>query len=144
MSAPLPLVERLASLGRELGRRETTCHEDLARARACAQELHGRVAAALDAFHAAARESGALHLHVALSEPRTDDKHLHSVQFDVRRGRTAAIVTVKSRGEVTLVGPFHSGKTEGPCKTFPLDARGEVEEALGAFLESFLREAATP
>jgi hypothetical protein len=81
---------------------------------------------------------------VELSEPRPDDKHLRSVQFDLRRGRHQAIVTVKSRGEVTLVGPFHAGKSEGPCKTFPFDAEVEIEKALGDFLERFLEEAATP
>jgi hypothetical protein len=51
---------------------------------------------------------------------------------------------VKARGEVTLVGPFHAGKTEGPCKTFPFAAEAELQKALGDFLERFLAEAATP
>ncbi|MEN8182314.1 MAG: hypothetical protein ABFS46_07245, partial [Myxococcota bacterium] len=62
----------------------------------------------------------------------------------LRRGRHQAIVTVKSRGEVTLVGPFRSGKTEGPCRSFPYDAEEELHKALGDFLERFLEEAATP
>jgi hypothetical protein len=45
---------------------------------------------------------------------------------------------------VTLVGPFRTGKPEGPCKTFPWDAREELDAALGDFLERFLEEAATP
>ncbi len=53
-------------------------------------------------------------------------------------------MTIKSRGDVTLVGPFRSGKVEGPCKSFPFDAERELGEALPAFLESFLEEAATP
>src|SRR5256885_10926041 len=48
--------------------------------------------------------------------------------------------TAKSRGDVTFVGPFRSGKTEGPCKSFPIDAREEVSGALVSFLESFLEE----
>ena len=63
---------------------------------------------------------------------------------DLRRGRHQAIVTVKSRGEVTLVGPFRAGKVEGPCKSFPFDAEPEIEAELGSFLERFLHEAATP
>jgi hypothetical protein len=51
---------------------------------------------------------------------------------------------VKSRGEVTLVGPFRDGKTEGPCKSFPFDAESELHDALGDFLEAFLEDAATP
>ena len=54
------------------------------------------------------------------------------------------MVTVKSRGEATLVGPFHVGKTEGPCKSFPFAAEDELRKALGDFLERFLTEAATP
>lgn len=142
--APHSLSERLARKGRELAEREREHQADLARARACAQRLHGQVADALDAFHESAAAGGAPHLRVALGEPRADDKHLRSVQFDLRRGRTAAIVTVKSRGDVTLVGPFHAGKVEGPCKTFPQDATEEVATALASFLETFLEEAATP
>ena len=75
---------------------------------------------------------------------RADDKHLRAVQFDLTRGRYRAIVTARSRGEVTLVGPFHAGKTEGPCLTFPLDAGDDLRAALASFLERFLEEAATP
>jgi len=138
------LTERLAGLGREIGEREREHGESLRRAHGCAEALHRKVGEALDAFHASAAQGGAPHLRVALAEPRADDKHLRSVQFDLRRGRTVAIVTVKSRGDVTLVGPFHAGKTEGPCKTFPQDAADEIDRALGEFLESFLQEAATP
>jgi hypothetical protein len=66
------------------------------------------------------------------------------VQFDLRRGRHVALVTVKSGGEVTLVGPFRTGKTEGPWLSFPVDAETELRAALGDFLERFLDEAATP
>ena len=41
------------------------------------------------------------------------------MQFDLRRGRHAAIVTVKSRGDVTLVGPFRAGKVEKDSEAFP-------------------------
>ena len=75
---------------------------------------------------------------------RADDKHLRAAQFDLTRGRYRAIVTARSRGEVTLVGPFHAGKTEGPCLTFPLDAGEDLRTALESFLERFLDEAATP
>jgi hypothetical protein len=47
---------------------------------------------------------------------RTDDKHLRSVEFELSRGRYRAIVTAKSRGDVTFVGPFRTGKTEGPAR----------------------------
>jgi hypothetical protein len=138
------LHARMEELGRRLGAREASHAEALAEARRELAGLHARVTAALAAFEAAAAGSGAEHLRVAVSEPRADDKHLRAVEFDLQRGRHRAIVTVKSRGEVTLVGPFKAGKTEGPCRTFPWDAHSEIEEALGDFLERFLEEAATP
>jgi hypothetical protein len=139
-----PLRARLEDLGRRLGEREREQADALGLARRRAEELHAQVADALEGFHAAAAAAGAPQLRIELSPPRPDDKHLRSVQFDLRRGRHAAIVTVKSRGEVTLVGPFHSGKTEGPCRSFPLTAEDETLRALAEFLESFLEEAATP
>lgn len=138
------LGSRLAALGRTLGEREAAQAGDLATARSYAEQLHAEISAALGQFHAAAADAGASHLAIQLSDIRTDDKHLRAVEFDLSRGRHRAIVTSKSRGEVTLVGPFRSGKTEGPCRTFPFDANEEIEAALGDFLERFLEEAATP
>ena len=138
------LDERLAALGQTLGEREAAHADGLERARACVRGLHAEVGAALDAFHAAAARAGAPHLRIELSPVRTDDKHLRSVEFELARGRHRAIVTAKSRGDLTLVGPFRTGKTEGPCKSFPIDAEDEVQRALAGFLESFLEEAATP
>ncbi len=138
------LSVRLERVGRSLGSREAEHREGLASARVCIEKLRSTVAEALDAFHRAAAEAGAPHLRVDLSEIRVDDKHLRSIEFDLTRGRHRAIVTAKSRGDVTLVGPFRQGKNEGPCLTFPFDAEPEIAEALGAFLERFLEQAATP
>ena len=143
-SADDALRERMRALGERMGARESEHRDDLAAARRCAEQLHALVESGLEAFHAAAEKGGAGALRIELGAVRADDKHLRSIQFDVRRGRHTGIVTVKSRGEVTLVGPFRTGKAEGPCKSFPSDARGEVEGALGDFLESFVEEAATP
>jgi hypothetical protein len=142
--SPTALTARLSTLGRALGEREAEHGAGLERARKCVEELRDEIAAALDAFHRAAATAGAPHLRVDLSPVRTDDKHLRSVEFELSRGRYRAIVTAKSRGDVTFVGPFRTGKTEGPCKSFPIDARDEVSGALASFLESFLEEAATP
>lgn len=138
------LEARLAALGRTLGEREAGHTAELEAARAVVERLHARVVTAVEKFHRAAAAAGAAHLHLAVGEVRVDDKHLRSVEFDLIRGRHRAIVTAKSRGEVTLVGPFHSGKTEGPCKSFPFDAEQEIGEALASFLERFAEEAATP
>jgi hypothetical protein len=148
MAPPPPqgqdLELRLAEVGSRLGAREAEHGPALAEARAQAEALRSEVARALEAFHASVARSGAPHLRVDLGEVRLDDKHARALQFELCRGRSAAIVTVKSRGEVTLVGPFHRGKAEGPCLTFPFGARDELHKALGDFLERFLEEAAQP
>lgn len=138
------LGDRLAALGRRLGEREGEHAQALTQARREAEKLRAEVAVALERFHAAAAAQGAPHLRVALGEVRVDDKHLRAVEFDLTRGRHKAVITAKGRGEVTLVGPFRIGKEEGPCLTFPFAAREEIHSALGAFLERFLEEAATP
>lgn len=142
-SAP-ELRARLAALGRSLGEREAAHAADREAARQRAVALHAWVAEGLEAFHAAAAAAGSPHLAVCLGAPRTDDKHLRSVEFDLVRGRHRAIVTVKSRGETTLVGPFRAGGTEGPCQSFPFEAEADLRAALVGFLERFLEEAAAP
>jgi hypothetical protein len=137
-------TDRFERLGQTLGAREAEHAGGLEQARALAEALRARVASALEAFHRASRAAGAPHLKVDLGEVRLDDKHLRAVEFEISRGRHRAIVTAKSRGDVTLVGPFHRGKTEGPCRSFPFDARDELDAALGDFLERFCEEAATP
>jgi hypothetical protein len=139
-----PLATRLATLGRALGEREAAHGEGLERARECVEALRDDVATALEGFHRAAAAAGAPHLRVDLSPVRIDDKHLRSFEFELCRGRYRAIITARSRGDVTFVGPFRSGKTEGPCKSFPIGARDEVQGALVSFLETFLEDAATP
>jgi hypothetical protein len=147
---PLPpdgaaeLAARLDKLGLTLGEREASHQSGLRDARACLESLRSAIAAGLERFHEAAARAGAPQLRIALSEVRPDDKHLRAVQFDLSRGRYRAVVTARSRGELTLVGPFHAGKTEGPCLTFPLDAGDDLRAALASFLEKFLEEAATP
>ncbi|MBW2272213.1 MAG: hypothetical protein JRG96_03010 [Deltaproteobacteria bacterium] len=138
------LAKKMGELGRVLGAREAGHLDALATARDLARQLHDKVATALAHFHAAAGTAGASHFQVALGDPHLDDKHVRAFEFDLRRGRHRVIVTVKSRGEVTLVGPFHQGKAEGPCRSFPFDAEAEIESALGALLETFLEQAFTP
>jgi hypothetical protein len=141
---PPDLAALMESLGRELGQREAAHREALARARERAEALRAEVAAALERFHAAVEAAGAPQLRIELGEIRVDDKHLRAVEFDLRRGCHRGIVTAKSRGDVTLVGPFQAGKVEGPCLSFPFDAEAELRRALGDFLGRFVEEAATP
>ncbi len=139
------LRERLARVGKTIGRRESAHGDALEAARKKAGELHAVVSDGLGSYREAVASAGASHLaDIQLSEPRLDDKHVRAVEFALERGRYRGIVTVKSKGEVTLVGPFQSGKAEGPCKSFPFDAEPELAAALGEFLEQFLEEAATP
>ena len=138
------LRERLEALGQKLGERERAHREALSEARRRAEELRAAVCFAVEGFHKQVAEGGAPHFRIEVGPLRVDDKHLRAVEFDLGRGRHTAIVTVKSRGEVTLVGPFRTGKTEGPCVTFPYGAEDDLHEALIRFLERFLEEAATP
>jgi hypothetical protein len=138
------LGARLAALGRSLGEREAGHRAELDAAKDCAERLRADVAEAIEGFHAAAAAAGAPHLQIEISDIRLDDKHLRAVEFDLSRGRHKAIIVAKSRGELTLVGPFHVGKAEGPCRSFPFAARPDIEGALASFLEHFLEEAATP
>lgn len=139
----MSLDDRLEALAKGIARREAAHAEALEEARAKAELLHGRVARAIARFNEVVGKQ-APHLHVDVTPPRVDDKHLHALEFDLERGRHRAIVTVKSQGEITLVGPFRAGKSEGPCCSFPFSAEEELEAALGDFLERFLEAAAAP
>ena len=147
-SSPAPfsgaLRERLEELGHQVGAEEAAHRTALQEAQRRADALRAVVADALEGFHHAVAASGAPHLRVELGATRLDDKHIRAVEFEIRRGRHLCIVTVKSRGEVTLVGPFHAGKNEGPCMTFPFSAERELQQGLQGFLERFLSEAVTP
>jgi hypothetical protein len=138
------LRERLAALGRAVGAREAEHAATLDEAWREARRIHGLVADALGALHTALAEQGSEHLRVTLGEPRLDEKHVRAIQFEVLRGRTVGLITLKSRGDVTLVGPFRSGKTEGPCESVPWTDAPALESALGDFLERFLEQAMTP
>jgi hypothetical protein len=138
------LRDRMRALGQELAAREAEHRAALDEARQRAAGLRAEVAEALAGWREAVSAAAAPQLAVALGELRPDDKHVRAVEFDLARGRHRAVVTVKARGEVTLVGPFHAGKTEGPCKSFPFAAEDEIRKALGDFLERFLAEASTP
>lgn len=136
------LRERLAAKGLALAQREEEHKHDLKEAHERAHGLRTRVEEGLKGYTQAI--ASAPHLQVTLGPVHPDEKHVRSVEFQLARGRFRALFIVKAKGEVTLVGPFRTGKTEGPCQSFPWDARSEIDEALVDFLESFLEEAATP
>ena len=140
----MALAEQLEQMGKRLAERETTHAAKLAQIHQRAVELHERVRVGLEGFHRGSREAGAPHLAVELSAPRIDDKHLHSVQFDLARGRHRVIVTLKSKGEVTLVGPFKAGKQEGPCNSIALDDDPAIDAGLAEVLAEFLEVAFAP
>lgn len=141
------LEAALARVGKTLGEREVSHVAGLEAARAKADEIWAIVTQALAAYHAAIEEAGAPHLRVEVGEPRLDEKHVRSYEFELKRGRHRGLFILKSRGELTLVGPFRTGKTEGPCRSFPVSAEArsaEIDAALIDFISSFLEEAATP
>jgi len=135
------LEERLATLGKQIGAREAVEQKSIDAARVRIEALREWVSRGVEAFHAAVTEAGSPHLRVELSPIRLDDKRVRAFEFELIRGRQRGIVVAKSRGEVTLVGPFKKGKTEGPCRSFPFEAADEIDNALGDFVEAFLEEA---
>ena len=137
------LNDRIEAIGEAVAKREAVHATAIARARTKAVELHQQVDSALSRFNEMLADS-VPYLQVSVSSPRTDDKHLHAVEFELERGRHRAVITVKSKGEVTLVGPFRLGKKEGPCRSFPVAATEDIDDALGDFLERFLEEAVAP
>jgi hypothetical protein len=139
--AGFDFLDRFERLGRALGEREREHASELEAARAFAEKLRAAVASALDDFH---RAAGSPQLAVDLSDVRPNEKHIRSVEFELSRGRHRALVTAKSKGEVTLVGPFQTGKDEGPCNRLPFDAGPKLRDALGDFLQQFLEAAAAP
>jgi hypothetical protein len=142
---PESLRERLAAAGRALGEREAPHRAALEEATTRCHVLHARVRAALEDFHAAAAAAGAPHLSLVVSEPRLDEKHVRASEFEIRRGRHTGIVIAKAKREFTFVGPFRTGKAEGPCRSVPFDAPAEeLDAALAEFLERLVEEAATP
>lgn len=139
----MSLNDRIEVLARGLAQRERKHAEAIEKANHKAAQLHREISGAIDRFNAVVGES-IPYLAIAVSSPRVDDKHLHSVEFDLERGRHRAVVTVKAKGEVTLVGPFRAGKTEGPCRSFAFAAEEDLDDAMGDFLERFIEEASAP
>ena len=137
------LNDRIDAIAHDVAKRESTHLEAVAEARRKAEELHGEVDSAMQRFNQTVAQS-VPYLRVEVSQPRIDDKHLHAVEFNLERGRHRAVITVKSKGVVTLVGPFRTGKKEGPCLSFPDDADAEIADALSDFLARFLEEATSP
>ena len=135
---------RLEALGRELGRREAAEAAALADAWRHAEAVRARVADALGGLHDGLAAAGASHLRLQLGPLRLDEKHVRAVQFEVARGRTQLLVTVKSRGEVVLVGPFRTGKEEGPCQRVPWDDQDALSKALLERLAKLAEEALAP
>lgn len=138
------LRTKLAALGTELGAREAGHAQSLEQARQTARELHQLVVNAVDGFHESATAAGAPHLRIEVTAPALDQKHVRAMEFEVRRGRTVGILTVKTRGEVTLVGPFRRGKNEGPCRSIALGEEAELGRALAEFLGRVVEEASAP
>lgn len=143
--------QRIFQRGCEFGTREADQVHALAEARQLAEELRTRVVGIVEDFQRGLHKSGATHLCdeslFCISSVALDDKHIRAVGFSVRRGRYKIAVVVKTKGSVTLVGPFHLGKKEGPCRKFsvPTDeaSRCELGEMLIDLLDAFFNEAMT-
>ncbi len=134
-------TERIEQLARELAARDAGLTPALQDVREAAEQLRGRALALVEAFKQVARDSGAPHLaHLEVGPVEPDEKHVDCIQFRVTRGRWEVVCVGKTKGDVTLVGPFRRGKPEKPCADYPL--RGEeVERALEDLLLRLIRAA---
>jgi hypothetical protein len=137
-------IRRFEALAAELAGRQVGLPEQLALIREPAEQLRLQAERAVDAFRARARVLGAEHLtHVTVSRLEPDQKHVNCLQFSIERGRhTLLCVAIANAdgGKIRLVGPFRSGKTEGPCAEHP-PCGPEVEAALEQRILDLLREA---
>jgi hypothetical protein len=136
--------QRFRELAEELAALDPDLPQRLTRAREAARTLRDSACDAVEAFRKRANELGASHLaDVSVSPVEPDQKHVDALQFRISRGRLELLCVAIARGEgkLRVVGPFKSGKTEGPCAEASLSGpEGEslVEERLAALL----REAA--
>ncbi len=132
---------RFEQLAATLADRDRDVSESLGSVRPALEALRGQALGDIEAFVRVAREHGGAHLtDVAVGPVEWDEKHVDCLQFKVARGRWELTCVGKSRGVVTLVGPYRRGKPEKPCAEFPLPGR-EADAALEDRLLSLLREA---
>lgn len=135
--------EDLRALARELASRDDGLGSSLDEARAAAERLRERAAAAVDAFRGEAESHGAAHLgHVDVSPVVPDEKHVDAWQFHVRRGRWEIACVAKARGQITLVGPYKRFKAEKPCRDLPFEG-SELKQGFDGLLLALLREASS-
>lgn len=139
----MSLEDRLKGIAEGVAERERRHAADMAHAAEKLGALRETVAGAIEVFNATVAPD-VPHLSIDVSPVRLDEKHLHAHEFELARGRHRALVIAKSKSEFTLVGPFRTGKSEGPCRTFPFSAASDLEDAMEDFLERFLEEATAP
>jgi len=134
-------TEPFEQLARELAERDRECAAELPSIERALARLRAAAEQRIGAFVETAGGLGAKHLvHVEVGPVEPDEKHVDCLQFKVRRGRHEVVCVGKSRGVVTLVGPYRAGKPERPCQEHPLPSP-EADRALHALLLQFLREA---
>ena len=133
--------EQFRKLARELAERDREIPAGLETALLIAQEVRARALAAVEAFSREALAGGVPHLaNIEVGAVEPDEKHVDALQVMIRRGRWEVVCVAKSRGVVTLVGPYQRGKNEGPCET--LAGRGDaLDRALDERLLALLQEA---
>lgn len=139
----MSLEDRMQALATTVVEREQRHADDMRAAAEKLSSLRADVVSAMDRFNAGVAQA-VPHLRIDVSPIRLDEKHLHAHEFELARGRHRALVIAKSKGEFTLVGPYRTGKNEGPCRTFPFEAKADLDDAIIDFLERFIDEATAP
>jgi hypothetical protein len=132
---------RFEQLAAALADRDRGVSSSLESVRPALEGLRAKALGAIEAFVRVARAHGGAHLtDIELSAVESDEKHVDCLQFKVARGRWELTCVGKSRGVVTLVGPYRRGGPEKPCAHFPLPS-AEADGTLQDLLLDLLREA---
>jgi hypothetical protein len=134
-------IARFEQLAAALADRDRDVSTSLGSVRPALEALRSCALDAIQAFVRSAREHGGAHLtDVGVGPVEPDEKHVDCLQFQVMRGRWKLTCVGKTRGVVTVVGPFRHGEPEKPCAEFPLPS-AEAEAGLEDRLLALLREA---
>jgi len=134
-------TQRFEALAQTLAERDRSLASAILAVEPALEVLRERAARAVAVFVNVALEHRVPHLtHLSVGPVEPDEKHIDCLQFKVRRGRWEIVCVGKPRGVVTLVGPYRSGKQEGPCSEHPLHGN-EVEAALDDRLVELIQSA---
>ena len=127
--------KRFEQLAAALARRDRELARELEPVRRALESVRETLGTSVRTFVETARAAGAEHLaHVEVGPVEPDEKHVDCLQVKVRRGRWEIVCVGKTRGVVTVVGPYRRGKPEQPCRDHAFGAEA-IDGAQDVLLE---------